>query len=118
MKKTFSLIHPKLNVARRVEAVKHEVKKYQTRERKKPLPKGSDFWGFDCKFGSTEADAAEVHVAEINKKIDAIEAEGLTSFYLEVTASPQVRTHKPVVEDDNEDDDELRTGGINAEDDE
>jgi hypothetical protein len=111
MKKTFSLLHPKINTDRRVEAVKHEISKYQTRERKKALPADADFWGFDCKFGTTEAEAEVIHVAEINKRIDAIHAQELTSFYLEVMAKPQQRTLKPVadideatdVEDDNED---------------
>ncbi|WP_196158734.1 DUF6172 family protein [Reinekea sp. G2M2-21] len=106
MKKTFSLLHPKINVDRRVEAIKHEIKKYQTRERKKPLPAEADFWGFDCRFGNTEADAVDIHVAEINKKIDAIHAQGLTSFYLEVMAVPQQRTARPVedpLDDDSND---------------
>lgn len=102
MKKTFSLIHPKINVDRRVEAVKHEIKKYQIRERKKALPADADFWGFDCKFGLSEADAKAIHVAEINKNIDGIHAQDLTSFYLEIIAVPQVRTFKPIEEGDDE----------------
>ncbi len=54
MKKTFSLIHPKTKVARLVEAVKHDVKKYLKRERNKKLPAGVDFWDFDCKYGPAE----------------------------------------------------------------
>ena len=54
MKKKFSLKHPKIKPARRVEAVKHEIRKYLKRERRKELPEGVDFWDFDCKFGLTE----------------------------------------------------------------
>ena len=112
MKKTFTLEHPKINLARRVEAVKHEIKKYQTRERKKPLPKGADYWDFDCKFGETEATAIDIHASEINKKIDAIVEQGLLSFYIEVMADPKVRPERTIAEadfDENhaDDDDEI-----------
>ena len=40
MKKTFKLTHPKINIARLVEGVKGDVKKYLKRERKKKLPEG------------------------------------------------------------------------------
>lgn len=91
MKKTFELTHPKIKPARMIESVKHEVKKYLKRERNKTLPEGSDYWGFDCKFGKTEQTADVIHVSEINKQIDLAEAEGLTSFYIEIMAKPEVR---------------------------
>jgi hypothetical protein len=102
MKKTFTLEHPKINVARRVEAIKHEIKKYQTRERKKALPADADFWDFECKFGETEVDAGDIHVSEINKHIDAIESKGLLSFYLEVISTPKQRIARSVVAEDDE----------------
>lgn len=103
MKKTFSLEHPKINVARRVEAIKHEIKKYQTRERKKALPPEADFWDFDCKFGATEQEAVAIHVSEINKHIDAIETRGLLSFYIEVIAVDKQRTARPIEADTDDD---------------
>jgi len=91
MKKTIQLTHPKLQPARHVDAIKHDVKKYIKRERNKKLPSGSDYWDFDCKYGATEGDASEVHVKEINKCIDrAVEME-LESFYLEILARPASR---------------------------
>jgi len=104
MKKIFSLEHPKINVARRVEAIKHEIKKYQTRERKKSLPSDADFWDFDCKFGASESEAVEIHVAEINKHIDEVESQGQMSFYLELLVTARERTHKPVVIEELDDD--------------
>lgn len=91
MKKTFELTHPKIKVARMVEAAKHEVKKYLKRERNKTLPEGADYWGFDCRFGKTEQTADVIHITEINKQVDLIESEGLTSFYLEILAKPATR---------------------------
>jgi len=105
MKKTFQITHPKLPVPRRVEAIKHEVKKYIKRERNKKLPDDVDFWDFDCRYGADEASSEVIHPAEINKYISQAEANGLESFYLEVMAKPGLRTKKPrqVVEPKAED---------------
>ncbi len=103
MKKTFELVHPKIKLARRVDAVKHEVKKYLKRERNKKLPQGVDYWDFDCKFGNTEAEAKTIHVSEINKLIDKTQDENLTSFYVEILAKPGFRQTKDALNDDFED---------------
>ena len=100
MKKTFGLTHPKINIARRVDQVKHEVKKYIKRERNKTLPADVDFWDFDCQFGNTEEEAKVIHLSEINKYIDQVVAQELTSFYLEVIAKAGYR--KSAVESNSE----------------
>ncbi len=94
MKKTFKLTHPKTKVPRLVEAIKYEVKKYLRRERRKDLPKGADFWDFDCRIGVDEASSDIVHVYDINKSIDQAESKQLESFYLEILAKPGRRTKK------------------------
>ena len=88
MKKTYSLIHPKIKVPRLVDSIKHDVRKYLKRERRKKLPEGVDYWDFDCKFGPTEDDAKVVHVAEISKSIDSALDQELDSFYVEILAKP------------------------------
>jgi hypothetical protein len=93
MKKTFALTHPKLNTARLVDAIKHEIKKYLARERRKALPDGKDYWTFDCRFGATEDTAEQIFTSEINKKIDAAVAEALPAFYIEILA--RACNHKP-----------------------
>lgn len=95
MKKTFKLAHPKIKYARLIESVRHDVKKYIKRERNKVLPEGVDFWDFACRFGNTEEDAADIHLAEITKCIDQVERQQLESFYLEILAKPGCRTKKP-----------------------
>ncbi|MDX1353095.1 MAG: DUF6172 family protein [Thiomicrorhabdus sp.] len=95
MKKTFSLTHDTIQPDRLADAIKSEVKKYIKRERKKPLPKGSHFWAFACKFGADAQNSIEIHEAEINVSIDKALAENLSSFYLEVIAQPATRTKKP-----------------------
>lgn len=95
MRKTFKLTHPKIKYARLIEAVRHDVKKYIKRERNKDLPEGVDFWDFDCKFGTTEENATQIHLAEINQFIDQAEKQQLESFYLEILAKAGHRTKKP-----------------------
>ena len=94
MKKTFKMTHEKIKVPRLVEAIKHEVKKYLQRERRKPLPPEVDFWDFDCRFGVDEASSEVIHVADINKAISTAEEKQLESFYLEILAKPGHRSRK------------------------
>jgi hypothetical protein len=94
MKKTFKMTHEKIKVPRLVEAIKHEVKKYLQRERRKPLPPEVDFWDFDCRFGVDEASSEVIHVADINKAISKAEEQQLDSFYLEILAKPGYRSKK------------------------
>jgi len=95
MKKTFALSHPKINLARLVESIKHDVKKYIKRERNKKLPASVDFWDFDCKYGESAETAEVVHISTLNKLIDQAEQQQLASFYLEIMVKPGVRTKKP-----------------------
>jgi hypothetical protein len=95
MKKTFKLTHPKIKIARLVESVKFDVRKYIKRERRKELPEGADFWDFDCKFGPNVEESEVIHMAEINKFIDAAEEKQLESFYVEILAKSGHRTKKP-----------------------
>lgn len=96
MRKTFSLTHPKIKVARMVESVRRDVKRYLKRERNKALPEGTDFWDFDCKFGPCADEAAVIHVADIGKSIDVAVEQQLESFYVEILAKPGYRTKKPL----------------------
>ncbi|WP_319784056.1 DUF6172 family protein [Oceanisphaera sp. IT1-181] len=86
MKKTFALAHPKLPLARRVDSIKHEIKKYLKRERNKTLPSGMNYWAFDCRFGASAETATDVFPSEINKHIDTVVAQELPEFYVEILA--------------------------------
>lgn len=96
MKKTFSLTHPKLKTARLVDSIKHDIKKYIARERRKTLPEGTDYWTFDCMFGASEELADDIFVSEINKKIDEAVEQELAEFYIIVLA--RAAMHKPKIE--------------------
>lgn len=94
MKKIFKLTDPKKAAARQVDSVKHEIKKYIARERRKTLPERVDFWDFDCRFGKDSSSAESIHIDDINKKIDAIVLEEADSFYIEVLAKEGYRNKK------------------------
>lgn len=108
MKKTFKLHAEGKNSDRLLEAIKHEVRKYVKREKRKVLPQGANYWAFDCKFGVT-ADAAEpLHLGEITKQMDVVSKAGGDSFYVEILARPVVRTPRErSVDDDLNDDDDM-----------
>jgi len=95
MKKTFVLTHPKIQYPRLIEGVKHDIRKYLKRERRKTLPDWADFWDFDCRFGETELDAKTIHLAELDQYINDAEKRQLTSFYVEILAKPACRTKRP-----------------------
>ena len=104
MKKTIALTHPKLNPARWVDAIKYDIKKYLRRERNKTLPKGADYWTFDCRFGATEDTAEVVFTSDLNKHIDTAVAEQWSEFYVEILA--RAARHEPKAQQlANEDDD-------------
>ncbi|WP_333608040.1 DUF6172 family protein [Arsukibacterium sp.] len=98
MKKTFALTHAKLQPARLVDAIKHEIKKYLARERRKALPAGTDYWTFDCRFGATKEEATTIFTSDINKHIDAAAAQELSQFYIEILA--RACQHQPRPSDD------------------
>ena len=107
MKKTFKLHIEGKNPDRLLEAIKHEVRKYVKRERGKTLPKGVDFWAFDCKFGATEATAEVVRLAELTKKMDEVASAGGDSFYVEILAAHGVRKPRETDDASLDDDEDL-----------
>lgn len=96
MKKTFLLNAAGKHPDRLLDAIKHDIRKYLKRERRRALPEGVDFWDFDCKFGLDAATAQVTHVAELIKLIDAAVKEGAQSFYLEILAKHGHRKARPV----------------------
>ena len=98
MKKTYQLAIEGKNRDRLIEAAKHDIRKYIKRERTKALPKGVDFWDFECQSGATDASATPVHVAELFRAIDALIATGGEQFYVQVLSQPGHRTARPADE--------------------
>lgn len=95
MRKTFQLHVEGKNRDRVLDAVKHEIRKYIKRERRRDLPEGADFWDFDCRFGRTKEDAAVAHLSALTGLINGVAAEGGAQFYVEILAKPGKRTPRP-----------------------
>lgn len=85
MKKTFKLEHPKIKVPRMVDSVKHDIRKFLKKERKKPLPSGAKYWSFNCKFGQLEESAIEINFSSLMQNIDDLVANNIMTIYVELT---------------------------------
>ncbi len=95
MRKTYLLNIEGKNRDRLLDAAKHDIRKYVKRERSRPLPAGVDFWDFDCKFGTSEAEAAAVHFATLMGSVDGVASEGGDQFYVEVVTRHGHRSARP-----------------------
>lgn len=95
MRKTFPLQLEGKHPDRVLDAVKHEIRKYVKRERRRDVPEGADFWDFDCRFGRSKEDAAVVHVSALTGLVNAVAAEGGTQCYVEILAKPAQRKPRP-----------------------
>ncbi len=98
MKRTFQLQIEGKKPERVLDSIKHEVRKYLKRERRRLLPLGTDYWDFDCKFGVTEESSEVVHLSAIIPRIDEISKANGTQLYVEIIAKavkrkPRVITH-------------------------
>lgn len=95
MKKTFPLTPEGKNRDRVLDAVKHEIRKYVRRERRRALPEGVDFWDFDCKFGLTPEAAEVTHLATLIGLLDTAAKDGATQAYVEILAKHGHRQARP-----------------------
>jgi len=105
LKKTFQLKVENKNPDRLLEAIKHEIRKYIKREKRKPLPEGADFWQFDCKFAKDSNEPEVINFVDITKNIDEASNEGCESFYIELLSK---KANKPVREISNEEESEIK----------
>jgi hypothetical protein len=99
MRKTYPLQAEGRHPDRVLDAVKHDVRKYLKRERRRPLPEAVDFWDFDCKFGLSAETAETVHLSAVIPSIDAAAKEQAVQVYVEIITTHGKRTPKPVVEE-------------------
>jgi hypothetical protein len=95
MKKTHPLMVEGKKPERVLDALKHTLRQYVRRERNKPLPEGVDYWDFDCQMGLQADTAQRVHVAELNKALDALAIDGAVAVYVEILRKPGIRQSKP-----------------------
>lgn len=109
MKKIFRLYVEGKNSDRLLDAIKHEVRKYVKREKRKTLPHGANYWAFDCKFGTNAEVAEPLHLGEITKQMDVVSKAGGDSFYVEILARAAVRTprERTLSDDESFEDDDM-----------
>lgn len=87
MKKKFLLTDERKDSQRVLESIKHNIRKYIKREKRKELPEGSNFWQINCKFGQNEESAIEIRFEDIMKNINESSMQNLESFYIELTST-------------------------------
>jgi hypothetical protein len=90
MRKTFPLRAEGKHPDRVLEAVKHDIRKYIKRERRRDLPEGADFWDFDCRFGASKEAAVVIAPADINAQLDTLAQTGAEQCYVELLVKPAV----------------------------
>mgnify|MGYP000019417254 CR=1 FL=1 len=99
MKKIFKLTDEKKHEDRVLEAVKHEIRKYVKREKKKKLEDAQNtYWDFDCKIGTTPESAKVVEYDDLIKALDVVKATGATECYIEILAKVVDKPLKEEVE--------------------
>ena len=96
MRKTYLLTIEGKNRDRLLDAAKHDIRKYVKRERSRPLPKGVDFFDFECKLGASEGAAATLHFATLMGAVDALVKDGADQFYVEVVTTHGHRSARPI----------------------
>jgi len=102
MKKIFKFKDDKRDEARVLDAIKHEIRKYVKREKKKDLPsKATMYWDFDCKIGESSTTAKVVVYEELIKALDSIKLSGKEECYVEILAKAM---DKPLKEEPQEED--------------
>jgi hypothetical protein len=94
MKKNYPLQAEGKHPDRVLEAVKHDIRKYFKRERNRDVPKGVDFWDFDCKVGLSVETAQVVRVGAVIEAVDAAAKAGANSVYVEILSKHGMRVIK------------------------
>lgn len=95
MKKTYQLNIEGKNRDRLLDAARHDIRKYQQRERRRAIPEGFDTWDFDCRFGADEASAEKASVGDLSALITTLTQGGANAFYVELVARPAKRSERP-----------------------
>ena len=95
MRKTYPLRPEGKHPDRVLDAVKHDIRRYIKRERRRDLPEGADFWDFDCRFGTDQASAQPLPLAELMPALDQQARSGAAQCHVELQARPAVWQRRP-----------------------
>lgn len=94
MKKTFKLNIENKHPDRLLESIKHEIRKYIKREKRKPLPADVDFWDLKCKFAKNSDEPEVIDFNEITNCINEAVAEKCDTFYMEIISTEGIKPKK------------------------
>ncbi len=94
MRQTFPLLVAGREPLRVLEGIKHVLRKYLKRERRKRLPLAVDYWDFDCRIGPDATACRTVHVGELTTAVDVAVQENWPALYVEILAKPGIRTRR------------------------
>ncbi len=94
MKKRFQLQVENKNPDRLLEAIKHEIRKYIKREKRKPLLEGVDYWRIECRFAKEGEELKDIKFEELMRHIDEAAAEGCVGFELEIYSTKGLKINK------------------------
>jgi len=102
MKKIFKLKVENKNPDRLLEAIKHEIRKYIKREKRKPLSEDVDFWKLECKFAKNDDIPSEINFEDIMGHINKAASQDCDSFYMEIISTKGKNTIKKKVLEEEE----------------
>ena len=114
MKKRFVLTATNKTKERVLESIKNDIRKYIKREKRKPLPEGTNFWSVDCKFAKNDDELQEIRFEDIIKNINEASEENCESFQIELIANAITKEPKNI-ETDNKEEIENTEENINEE---
>jgi hypothetical protein len=99
MKKVFKLKEGNKNPQRQLDAIKHEIRKYIKREKRKSLPEDVDFWDMKCKFGKNDEEPQVIEFVDITKNIDEASEQDCDSIYVEIISTAGTRDKESTEEE-------------------
>jgi len=115
MKKRFMLKVENKNSDRLLESIKHEIRKYIKREKRKQLPEEVDFWKFDCKFAKNDEEPQVIDFIDITKNIDEASTLGCESFFMEILSTKGYRVKKEEVKKESDDEENSESDEVKVE---
>jgi hypothetical protein len=94
VKKRFQLQVENKNPDRLLEAIKHEIRKYIKREKRKPIPEGVDYWRLECRFAKEGEELHDIKFENLIRHIDEAAAEGCEGFEVEIYSTKGLKNNK------------------------
>ena len=94
MKKTFKLQESGKHPDRTMDTIKHQLRKYLKREKKKKFQSTNSFWDFECRFGENYESSKEVTFNDIIKLLDEAKEEKWKECYIEIIAVAREKSLK------------------------